>query len=124
MMPAMPDELFAAYVALIRHELRLPRGSDALLELRERLWPDDVSERPPARAPAIRRLRAALARLSDHGSPEASPEQFTDDLRFLRLFDANEPWPPRALDALLSDVHPGGRRRLKLTRVPRKKDAG
>ena len=58
-MPSMDEtELIAAYVGVLRHELELPRGADALLELEVRLVPPDpASGRPRAHpaSPASRR---------------------------------------------------------------------
>lgn len=107
-------ELHATYLALIRRELRLPPGADALLALESRLAPPDKRARPPARAPAIARLAKALRRLCAHKTPASGIEQFMEDLRFLRLFeDGPQPWSDDALDKLLSDVRAPAPRRAK-----------
>jgi hypothetical protein len=98
-------ELVAAYVGVLRHELTLPRGADALLELEVRLAPADPNERPPARAPGIARLAKALKRLRAHKPPADSLDQFTEDLRFLRVFeDDTSAWSEEALDDLMANV--------------------
>lgn len=103
--PIVSDDLRPAYIAFIRRELRLPPGSDALLELRVRLRPEDADAKPPYRAPSIVRLRRGLKRLDAGKAPVDSLEQFADDLRFLQLFAADEPPPPQgAMRRLLSDV--------------------
>lgn len=101
----MSVDLRPAYIALIRHELHLPPGSDALLELRVRLHPADAEAKPPYRAPGIVRLRRGLKRLELGKTPTDPLEQFADDLRFLQLFAADEPLlPQNAMQKLLSDV--------------------
>jgi hypothetical protein len=105
------DDMRPAYIALIRHELKVPPGSDALDALAARLTPVDATERPPARAPGIIRLRKALRTLEASACPDQSLEAFRDDLAFLSLFDNSQPvLPPDALKALLADVasHPRG----------------
>jgi hypothetical protein len=98
-------ELIAAYIGVLRHELSLPRGADALLELEVRLTPSDPNQRPPARAPGIARLAKALKRLRLHKTPAGSLEQFQQDLRFLRVFeDDTTAWSGAALDDLLANV--------------------
>lgn len=101
---AAEAEASAPYVALIRRELTLPASVDALAALEDRLAPADPSARPPARAPGIVRLARAARRLRDGGAPDTPLEQFAEDLRFLRLFDPDEPFPVSALDRLLGDV--------------------
>lgn len=99
-----PD-LVAAYVGVLRHELKLPRGADALLELEVRLAPADPNQRPPARAPGITRLAKALKRLRAHKPPADSLDQFAEDLRFLRVFeDDTSAWSEEALDDLMANV--------------------
>ncbi|MBI5288347.1 MAG: hypothetical protein HY873_05190, partial [Chloroflexi bacterium] len=68
------DDLLPAYVALIRHELGAPAGSDALEELRTRLEPADRSKRPASRAPGIARLRRGLRRLEAGETPGSTLE--------------------------------------------------
>ncbi|MBF6599722.1 MAG: hypothetical protein IVW36_04345 [Dehalococcoidia bacterium] len=100
-------ETIAAYTALIRHELRLAPGADALLELEQRLTPPEPDERPPRRAPAVLRLAAVLTTLRDRRVPASSLEQVADDLRVLRLFARDGVgWPRAALARLLTDVQP------------------
>ncbi len=98
-------ELIAAYVGVLRHELALPRGVDALLELEVRLTPSDPNQRPPARAPGIARLAKALKRLRAHKTPADTLDQFQQDLRFLRVFeDDTSAWSSTAIDDLLANV--------------------
>jgi hypothetical protein len=98
-------DLIAAYIGVIRHELKLRPGTDALLAAEARLSPPDADDRPPPRAPGIARLAKALRRLRRHAVPEASLEQFSDDLRFLRLFEpADHVLERDALDRLLGNV--------------------
>jgi hypothetical protein len=98
-------ELVAAYVGVLRHELKLPRGADPLLELELRLTPADPRQRPPARAPGIARLARALKRLRVHKPPADSLDQFAEDLRFLRVFDDDAgAWSSEAIDDLLANV--------------------
>ncbi len=99
-----PD-LVAAYVGVLRHTLKLPRGADALLELEVRLAPADPNQRPPARAPGIARLAKALKRLRAHKPPVDPLDQFAEDLRFLRVFeDDTSAWSEEALDDLMANV--------------------
>lgn len=105
MRPMDEPELIAAYVGVLRHELTLPRGADALLELGLRLAPGDPLQRPPARAPGIARLAKALKRLRAHKTPADSLDQFQEDLRFLRVFeDDASAWSGEAIDDLLANV--------------------
>jgi hypothetical protein len=98
-------ELVAAYVGLLRHELKLPRGADALVELEARLAPPDRAQRPPSRAPGIARLAKALKRLRTGRAPACSIEEFAADLQFLRMFaNDSETWTPAALDDLMANV--------------------
>jgi len=98
-------ETLAPYLAVIRHELSMPPSANALLGLETRLHPADPNERPPARAPGIARLRRALKRLNAGQAPQATLDELTADLRFLRLFERTEHVLRRtALDRLLSDV--------------------
>ncbi|HYM29099.1 MAG TPA: hypothetical protein VET66_13190 [Steroidobacteraceae bacterium] len=99
------SELAAAYIGVLRHELQVPHGADALAELEQRLAPEEPAERPPARAPAIARLAAALRRLRTRQAPACTLEQFTDDLRFLRMFEGGAgTWPADALGRLLAEI--------------------
>lgn len=97
-------ELVAAYIGVMRHELRLAPGVDALVELEARLTPPDSRQRPPARARGIARLAKALKRLRQHQPPVDSLEQFTEDLRFLRMFDNETAWTAEAIDDLMANV--------------------
>ena len=116
-------EVVAAYVGLLRHELHLPRGADALLDLELRLTPADARQRPPARAPGIARLARALKRLRAHKPPAVSLEVFAEDLRFLRAFDDDPAaWSSEALDDLLANVIASPAARTP--RSPAKDDAG
>lgn len=99
------DDLVPAYVALIRHELCLPPGTDALAELERRLRPEDPAARPPYRAPGIVRLRRAHRRLEAGKQPAPTPGEFAEDLRFLKLFEPATPSMARdAMQRLLADV--------------------
>jgi hypothetical protein len=98
-------EAMAPYTAVLRHELGLESGGNPLLALETRLTPADPSERPPARAPGIARLRTALRRMKSGTLPDISLETLTEDLRFLRLFEREEHVLRRdAIDRLLADV--------------------
>jgi hypothetical protein len=105
-MPPMNEtELVAAYVGVLRHELKLPRGADPLLEMELRLSPSEARQRPPARAPGIARLAKALKRLRLHKTPVDSLDQFAEDLRFLSVFDDDtSAWSSEAIDDLLTNV--------------------
>jgi hypothetical protein len=95
----------APFTAIVRHELALKPGTDPLEALGGRLMPEDPDARPPARAPGVLRLAKALRRLRDGKVPEITAEQFTEDVRFLKLFDdGDQPWSPEALGRLLDDV--------------------
>jgi hypothetical protein len=99
------SEALAPYLAILRRELRLSPGVDAPLALRVRLDPADADERPPARAPAIMRLRRLQKALDAGRTPLITLEQLTEDLRFLMLFERQEHVLRRdALDRLLGDV--------------------
>lgn len=101
-------ETIAPYIAIIRHELKLKSGGNALLALEARLTPADARERPPARAPGIVHLRSALRRLKEGALPTIALETLTADLRFLCLFEREEHVLRRdALDRLLADVMGG-----------------
>ena len=101
----MTEDLYPAYVAFIRRELKLPPGSDALVELEARLHPEDARAKPPYRAPGIVRLRRALRRLEHRKAPSATLEEFACDLRFLQMFALDQPiLPADAMQKLLSDV--------------------
>lgn len=108
----MPDDLRPAYIALVRHELRLPPGTDALGELAARLSPGDRDERPPARAPAVIRLKHALRTLHRGGTPEQNLDAFAADLRTLALLTDRSPLSGEALERLLDDVRAPARRRV------------
>ena len=98
-------ELIAACKAVIRHELGLPPRADAIAELATRLQPNDAAQRPPARAPAVKRLKATLRSLRAGKPPSSSLDELTEDVRFLSLFD-DEPWTAEALAKLLADIEP------------------
>ena len=99
------DDLGPAYVGLIRHELCLGPGTDALAELGSRLRPEDPAARPPYRAPGIVRLRRALRRLETGKAPVVTLEEFAADLQFLKLFEPEQPSIARdAMQRLLTDV--------------------
>ncbi len=98
-------DALAPYTALIRHEFGLSRGADPLEALGTRLVPADPESRPPARAPGVLRLAKALRRMREGNAPETAFEQFTEDVRFLKLFDdGDQAWPRDALGRLLDDV--------------------
>lgn len=115
LMEAAEAEAIAPYTAVIRHDLGLPPGTDALIALEARLAPVDPARRPPQRAPAVMRLRRLLRTLRDGAPDDVALEAVTEDLRILRLFDDDpEPLPRSALERLLADVRasrPQGRRR-------------
>jgi hypothetical protein len=118
---ASAAEAVAPFTALIRHELGLRPGADALAELGERLAPPDAKERPPARAPGVLRLARALRRLRDGSAPADSLEQLGQDLRFLRLFGAEDSRiSGEALDKLLGDMidPPSGEKHTPAKIVP------
>jgi hypothetical protein len=120
---AAAAEATAPYLAVIRHELGLSPASDALAALGERLAPSDEGARPPARAPGVLRLARGLRRLRDGQSPEDSLEQITDDLRFLRLFEAGETaLQSDALERLLEDVREGPRAPSKIVPLRPRRD--
>ena len=105
LLEAIDADARAPYTAMIRHELALKPGTDPLEALGARLVPDDPDARPPARAPGVLRLAKALRRLRAGHAPEMTLEQFTEDLRFLKLFDdGDSAWSPETLDRLLDDV--------------------
>jgi hypothetical protein len=115
----------APYIAVIRHELALSPGADALAALGERLLPDDPAQRPPARAPGVLRLARALRKLRDGRAPADTIERLAEDLRFLRLFEQGDVMPSQALDRLLDDVRdePAPRRPpAKIVPLRRKRD--
>lgn len=116
----MTDELYPAYLALIRHELGLSVGSDALVELSALLAPSDPADNPPFRAPSIVRLRLGLRDLQRTRTPEESLDDFAVDLRFLRQFASSEPvLSKEGLERLLEDVvvsRPARRSTLKRKR--------
>jgi hypothetical protein len=99
-------ETIASYTAVIRHELGLRPGEDAVVELERRLRPEDAAERPPRRAPAVVRLNATLRALRRRRAPDASLDEVTEDLRFLRVFE-KAPLEREALERLLDDVMGG-----------------
>lgn len=102
---AAAAEAVAPYTAIIRRGLKLPPGTDALAALDARLSTTDPAAKPPARAPAIVRLRAVLRRLRHDREPDLTLEALTDDLRFLMLFDASDDTiPADGMSTLLRDV--------------------
>jgi hypothetical protein len=108
------------YATLVREAFGLAPDADALDELDRRLHPDDPAERPPATAPAVRRLRAALAVLRERGAPETTPAEFAEDLQVLKLFAPDDEWSDEALGRLLGDVAPSDKpRHRRLRPVPR-----
>ncbi len=115
-------ESIAPYTALIRRELGLSPEADAIAELEARLSPPVRSERPPAKAPGIVRLGRAAWRLRQRLPPEPSLDAFAEDLRLLRAFAADDPWPPEALDRLLSDVTRRPHRKRKSPEAPAPSD--
>ena len=123
----MADDLYPAYIALIRRELKLAAASDALAELRVRLSSEDPAEKPPPRAPAMVRLNQALLRLDQHATPDTTLDAFAADLKFLQLFSLDEPLlTPEATDRLLRDIRgdlqkPGD---PKVVPMPRSKKRG
>src|SRR5690348_7024192 len=100
------DDDVAPYVELIRSELALEGDSDVLAELATRLTPANAADRPPAKAPAVVRLGRALWRMRRHHAPAESLDEFTRDLRVLKLFDPNDAWSTEALNRLMTDVKP------------------
>lgn len=111
-------EALAPFTAIIHRELIVPRGESPLQALEARLSPNDPAERPPARAPGIVRLNAALRRLNAGALPQVDIETFIDDLRFLRLFERDEHTLDRSgLERLLADVT-GARPRSSPKRKP------
>ncbi len=102
---ASDAETVAPYVAIIRRELALQPGTDALIALEARLSPADARSRPPARAPGIRRLSKALRALRDDRAPDSALDVMAEDLHFLRLFeDGDKVLSREALDRVLTDV--------------------
>ena len=104
LLSAADAEAIAPYIALIRVSLNVAPGGDPLDALGLRLAPEDVQERPPARAPGIARLAKALRLLRQRAAPESPIEEFDADLGFLRTFSKDEPWRADALESLLSNV--------------------
>ncbi len=97
--------MLPAYVALIRRELKLAVGEDALAALKTRLAPSDPNEKLPPRAPGLVRLRAAARALDRGRCPDSPLEEFAADLRFLQLFAPDDdPMPREAMQKLLHDV--------------------
>lgn len=120
----MTDDLFPAYIAFVRHELKLPPGSDAVGELAARLSPEDADEKPPARTPGIGRLRRALRSLKAREVPDVTLEEFAADLRFLQLFSLNEPvLGADAMERLLADVSASNKRSTPITQLATHKKA-
>lgn len=107
---AVDAETVAAYIGTARHMLGLRPRDDALTELAVRLSPPDPSERPSKRAPGIARLHRALADLREHAVPAVSLGRFVEDLRLLRMFAPDDPWPRDAMRRLLADVQPAAAR--------------
>jgi len=113
-------EAVASYLAVIRHELGLAPGADALDALDARLSPEERAEHPPTRAPAIARLKAASKELRRGFAADGPLEQLVDDIAFLRLFGADAaPLSPDALTRLLDDVVDAPARRPRATPQPR-----
>lgn len=107
-------ETMAPYAAVIRHELNLRAGADVVAALDARLDPQRAAARPPARAPAIVRLRRVLKRLQAGLEPQLTLEHLTDDLRVLALFD-DSPLDTASLRRLLTDVTaPPAKRRASI----------
>ena len=99
------SEALAPYVALIRSELALGPGVDAVLGLEARLRPANRDARPPSGAPAVRRLARVEKALARRQVPAISLEELVDDLRFLSLFaDDASLLRGAALERLLRDV--------------------
>ena len=120
----MTDDLFPAYIALIRHELRLPPGSDALVELVARLSPENAGAKPPARAPGIVRLKQTLHCLQEHKVPDVTLGEFAADLRFLQFFSLDEPvLGADAMERLLADVSASNKRSTPITNLATRKKA-
>ena len=105
-MTAEGDDEIAPYVELIRSELALDPGSDAIAALAARLTPPNAADRPPSKAPAVIRLGRALWSMRRRRAPAVSLDEFTRDLRVLKLFDPNDSWSTDALDRLMTDVQP------------------
>src|SRR5256885_9785442 len=111
------DDEIAPYIDLIRTELGLEADTNAIAELAARLTPPNAADRPPAKAPAVIRLGRALWSMRRRRAPAMSLDEFTRDLRVLKLFDPNDSWSTEALDRLMTDVQPKPRR----ARSPAKK---
>ena len=117
-------DALAPYTAILRYELKLSPGADPLIALGARLAPADAQSRPPARAPGVLRLAKALRRLRDGNPPDDSLERFSEDVRFLKLFDTEDKeWTRGALSRLLNDVLEAPPRK-PARRAPRKPAAG
>ena len=105
---AAAAEAAAPYTAIIRHALKSPPGADALAALEARLTTADPAAKPPARAPAITRLKMTLRRLRDDRAPDVALDTLAEDLRFLMLFDSGETTlAADGMSKLLSDVLDG-----------------
>jgi hypothetical protein len=118
-------EATAPYIAVIRHELGLRPSSDALAALGERLAPPETAARPPARAPGVMRLARALRQLREGRTPVYPLEQLGEDLRFLRMFEMEEPVLQQdALQRLFDDVadSPANNRPTKIVPLRQKRD--
>ena len=102
---ASDAEAVAPYLAIIRRELALRPGTDALIALEARLSPADAQSRPPARAPGIQRLSKALRALCEDRPPEYALEVMAEDLHFLSLFeDGEKAFSREALERLMTDM--------------------
>lgn len=101
---AADAEARAPYTALIRRELHLPAGSDAIAVLAARLKNSDPASKLPPVAPATVRLKQSLASLREGDAPACSLEELRDDLQFVRLFDEPAAWTAEALGNLLADI--------------------
>jgi hypothetical protein len=117
-MTAAGDDEIAAYIELIRSELGLAPDSDAIAEVAARLMPADAADRPPAKAPAVIRLGRALWSMRRRRAPAVTLDEFTRDLRVLKLFDLNDVWSAEALDRLMTDVQPKTKRRRRSAKKP------
>ncbi len=112
------DDKIAPYIDLIRTGLGIEPNSDAIAELAARLTPANAADRPPAKAPAVIRLGRALWSLRRRHAPAVSLDEFTRDLRVLKLFAPNDAWSADALDRLMTDVQPKKKRRRSPAKKP------
>ena len=110
------DGEIAPYLELIRSELELGAGADALSELAARLSPADARDRPPPNAPAVVRLGRAVWSMRRRRAPAMPADEFARDLRVLKLFDPNDAWSTEGLDRLMADVQPKETRKRGTTK--------